>query len=102
MLDRYNPDGEFMKKFLVLAVLSISTATFASEMDKARFETRKAKTMEMADKRIASLQALKSCVKSATEKESLKKCQESHREKMMGEIKARKEMRMKRKDKKKS
>ena len=98
-----------MKKFLILTVLSFSTISFANEMDKGKFEARKAKTIEMADKSITSLQTLKTCVKSATERESLKKCQEAHRTKMMSQMKERKEMRMKmkemrkeRKEKKKS
>lgn len=99
MLNRFN-HGVVMRALLILTVMSFATVTFANEMDKGRFETRKAKTIEMAEKRITSLQALKSCVNSSSNREGLKKCQETHREKMKGEMKARKEMRMKRKEKK--
>lgn len=87
-----------MKKILILTVLGFTTISFAKEMDKERFEKRKAKTIAMADMRIASLNNLKTCVSSSSDKDSLKKCQESHREKMKSEMKARKEMRKKRKE----
>ena len=91
-----------MKSILVILCLTIATVSFAKEMDKKKFEKRKAKTIEMADKTIADLKQLKTCVSAATEKESLKKCQETHREKMQVQMKKRKEMREKRKEKRKS
>ena len=88
-----------MKSILVILIFTITAGVSANEMNKERFEKRKAKVVEMAEERIKDLQTLKSCVSKAKERDALKKCQETHREKIMSEMKSRKEMRKERKEK---
>jgi len=61
-----------MKKLLIAAIICASTVVYA-EGEKPNFETRKAKALEMIAKRQTNLNTFKSCVSSATDKDSMKK-----------------------------
>lgn len=96
-----------MKNLFILSLLSLSLTSYANEMDKKRFEMRKADATKMTTKRIAELEKLKKCIKASTDQESLKNCHEAHRKQTMSAINARKAERekmikehKKRKDKK--
>ena len=75
-----------MNKFIVLLLILSASAFHASAQDQSeqikrkRFETRKAKALETADKRMANIQSLKSCIQSANDKNGLKACRKSFKE----------------------
>ena len=88
-----------MKKLICIGLLLCAPLSFAddnkgAQKRKERFEKAKQMATSNIDKRISALQGTKSCISSASDKESLKKCRESARSKakaMREENKAKRE-----------
>ncbi len=93
-----------MKLFAVLVLASLSSFAFANEVKEENFEKTKTMMLESMDKRISNLQAGKTCVSAAKNREQLKECHKTMRS-SMEELKKdsdnkRKAWREKRKEKK--
>ncbi len=65
-------------KFLLFAIASVS---FVASAD-AHLDEQKAKISQNVDKRIESLNKMKSCVQSAADQMAMKACREAHRKDM--------------------
>jgi hypothetical protein len=68
-------------KFFLILSLMISFA-FAEDKKAAKFEEIKPKILAHIDQRIDLLQKHKSCVQSASSKEQMKACRDSHKDLM--------------------
>ncbi len=69
------------KMLIMLFILSLSSLSFAKHHEEKgkNFEAKKAKAIEVTDKRIQGLQKLKSCLSSASNKDALKACRKNHK-----------------------
>ena len=81
----------------LLMVLSATALAMNKEKKQEMFEARKARAIESIDKKISLMNTLKSCLSSATDKESLKKCRKTHKEAMKSHRESNKAEREKRK-----
>jgi len=82
---------------LILGTGFVSAAEDKEAKKKERLEMAKSMASSNIDKRIQALQEMKSCISSATDKESLKTCREqakSKAESMRAENKAKRKERM--------
>lgn len=68
-----------MKNLLVLVVFLMSAYAFAEGKN---FETKKSMAVKNVEKRISSLQAMKSCMSAATDNKSMMACRKKHKELM--------------------
>ena len=68
-------------KVLLIATLLMSMSAFAEEKNE-NFAAVKARISANIDQRIAAIQAHKSCVDGANDKEALQACRKSHKESM--------------------
>lgn len=66
-------------KYLVCLLMTLSFSSFAKE--ERSLEERKQKSLSKIEKRIAELNARKSCVEQAASKEELKKCRKDKEKK---------------------
>lgn len=66
-------------KYLLL--FTIASASLLASAD-AHLEEQKAKVSQNVDKRIESLNKMKSCVQSAADQAAIKNCREAHRKEM--------------------
>lgn len=88
-----------------MKALAIGLIIFASVLAQAEdkadankgFSERKAKALEMIDKRVSGMQEMKTCVSSAADHNAMKACHEKHHEAMMGMRMEMEEMRHKHK-----
>ena len=68
-------------KFIIALIATFSLSSFADHHEE-KFAEMKAKGLANIDKRISSLQQLKSCLSSASEKEAARKCRKENRARM--------------------
>tara|TARA_B100001248_G_scaffold262728_1_gene261737 strand:+ start:10083 stop:10331 length:249 start_codon:yes stop_codon:yes gene_type:complete len=68
-------------KTLSILIFLFATTAFAQGQG-GKWEARKATVLENADKRIAAINELKTCVSGAEEKEAFRSCVKAHKEKM--------------------
>lgn len=72
-----------MNKFLLICAFVFGAQAFADHhesVDGKNFEGHKAEVVKHVDEKIAKLNAHKTCVSAAADKEALKKCHESMKE----------------------
>ncbi len=67
-----------MKTLMITSVLFASAAFAAGE----NFEQRKKMALENLDKRIATMNTLKSCMSSSSDKDGMKACRKTHKTSM--------------------
>jgi hypothetical protein len=70
----------YMKKLVILCLFMTGAAL--AQQQGTKWQERKAKVLENADKRIAAINELKTCVSGADEKETFRSCMKTHKEKM--------------------
>jgi hypothetical protein len=68
-------------KFLIIGLLMLSSA-FADENQDQKINEAKQRISGHIDQRISALQSHKSCIQSASSKDQLKSCKQSHKEEM--------------------